>query len=172
MPREPRPEIFQEIEDHSRFGHIVYTEFHLCPLMKAIDKHICDEDNACLLFEREAELYCHRGTGAVNFREASVSYSIEDQDFFWITIKVSYYNEDECYPYDNYDRRYIFKVPKDLHINFTEDKFKKWLLDTYSEREKRKEEEIEKHLVEWRKHYPDAFTMVRRQLRKLSQKKD
>lgn len=136
-------------------------------LMRAIQKHIARAEN-CVLIDRTGQVNWDSSGYAVRFKDIMVfgpqwRYNKEtgrderyELDYFNLDIVVEYYNEEDDKTENN---QYTIKVPIDLEINFTQEKFDAWI-NEMTEKFKIKQEKKDKETFDaLRKNYPQWFSL-------------
>jgi hypothetical protein len=99
-------------------------------LMSAIIYHLVREPR--VLIDCDKPIPCYRGTGyGIHFVEATVcgtQYNGNkpyEVDYYYLKFSVDF--EDEDYSEGKYTQNFEIRVPKDLEVNFTQEKFDQWI---------------------------------------------
>lgn len=151
-----------EVKEHiSRYFHYKSLFF------KALQKQICDKEseNGIIYFPKDMSVSCSISGVGILFKEASISHFHIDQNFYKLKFEVHYvYNEQ-----DNYDvvdeREYKIDVPLDLEMNFTQEKFDKWVEQKGEEDKTRKEKELRHELSRVKSRYPNDENIFKKLLK-------
>jgi hypothetical protein len=152
--------IFQDMKSEI----IRYYHFDSKLINAIVDYIYHNSNNVFIRVPDDYFIECHRGTGAaISFKHVTVykNYEVKPatcEEVFRLDLSITLtHDETEMERYENIS----FLVPVDLELNFTEEKFNKWIDGLEKGKNAREEVEELKVLEKLQKKYPNHCVTVK-----------